>query len=138
MTPNAFYGVVNRTPVDLAIAHSWLPARENHWEHVRCLDCHTSYDPPNRSHFVMQKDRAVRDCESCHTGNTLLARKLYLQDDGIAGDRAGFINAAVFNDSYVIGATRNIWLDLIGALMVGGALAGVIGHWAGRRIGRRR
>ena len=134
--PDVFSRIAGKSAAELNEVHQWLPARQNHWQHVRCLDCHTSYTPPNRSHLVMAKERAVSNCEACHTANTLLATKLYLSNDE-TGNQAGFLNAAVFNDSYVIGATRNMWLDLFGVLIVGGSIFGVAGHYIGRKLFRK-
>lgn len=125
--------------VDIAMSHAWLPKRELHWEHVRCLDCHTSYAPPNLSHNVMPADSAVRACEQCHRQNSILVDKLYRYQHAEERSRTGFINAALVNDSYVIGSTRNRHLDLLGSLMVGGACLGVAGHGFGRWLsGRKR
>jgi hypothetical protein len=123
---------------DLDAAHVWLPKRDLHWEHVRCLDCHTSYDAPNRSHLILPKEKAVKQCEDCHKRNSLLLQKLYVHRRTGERERAGFMNAALFNDSYVIGATRNTWLDLFGLIAIGGAILGAIGHWTGRALTRRK
>ena len=123
---------------DLDAAHQWLPNRALHWEHVRCLDCHTSYDPPNRSHLVLAAKSAVQKCEDCHSQNSVLLDKLYRHRHAEELERSGFANAALFNDSYVIGATRNTVLDVVGLIVVGGALLGVVLHGVLRGAARRR
>ncbi|MBM3556980.1 MAG: hypothetical protein FJX47_15660, partial [Alphaproteobacteria bacterium] len=57
--------------------HDWLPNTKLHWEKVRCIDCHT---PPSKSvlsHDIGGKDKAERNCVSCHSRNTTLATRLY-------------------------------------------------------------
>jgi hypothetical protein len=36
-------------------AHDFLPNQASHWETVRCVDCHSSYLPPNLSTFFHQR-----------------------------------------------------------------------------------
>jgi predicted CXXCH cytochrome family protein len=133
-----FAALTDRQRPNLSAVHSWLPRRELHWQHARCLDCHTSYAPPNLSHMIMPADSAVKNCEQCHQQNSILMDKLYRYRHAESRSKSGFVNAALFNDSYVIGSTRNRYLDALGGLMVGGAIAGVLGHGLGRWISRKK
>jgi predicted CXXCH cytochrome family protein len=133
-----FVSLTQRDRPNLDNAHAWLPNRATHWEHVRCLDCHTSYEPPNLSHLILTAKSAIRECESCHTQNSVLLDKLYRYRVAEERQETGFLNAAILNNSYVIGATRHRWLDLIGIVVIGVTLAGTIGHGLARRFGRRR
>ncbi|HRS94340.1 MAG TPA: cytochrome c3 family protein [Candidatus Latescibacteria bacterium] len=128
----ARFATLSERRIDLSATHAWLPRRELHWEHVRCLDCHTSYAPPNLSHNILPADSAVHACEQCHRQNSILLDKLYRYRHVEERSRNGFVNAALVNDSYVIGSTRNRYLDLLGAVLVGGACVGVAGHGFGR------
>ena len=47
-------------------------------------------------------------------------------------------NAAFLRNSYVVGATRNIYLDLLGLIMVGGTIGGVSLHGLLRILAARR
>jgi predicted CXXCH cytochrome family protein len=131
-----FGRLAHRPPPDLDRAHQWLPHRDLHWRQVRCLDCHSSYEPPIGSHHLLPATRAVRECVSCHSANSILKLKLYRHRRREETQRLGFMNAMIVNDAYVIGATRNRFVDLTGAFVVGSAVLGVALHAAWRR--RRR
>lgn len=104
-------------------AHKWLPNKEAHWKKVRCVDCHSSYEPPNKSHFILPKAQTLKNCVQCHRKNSILLTKLYVHESKKAKSKYGFINGAILNDSYVIGSTRNQYLDklsiILGLLVVG-------------------
>lgn len=127
---------------DIDKIHDWLPNTRRHWEAARCIDCHT---PPSThrtlalSHEILNKDKAQRNCAVCHTLNSALRVRLYRHITEIDTRELGFVNAAFLRSSYVIGATRNTYLDALGLIMVGGTLAAVIVHGLLRIfIARRR
>jgi predicted CXXCH cytochrome family protein len=97
----------------LELVHSWLPSRELHWQKLRCIDCHSSYGDSNLSHHIVKKEEAVRDCSKCHSNDSILKDKLYKLYSREEKDRKGFLNAVIWNESYIIGATRNLYLDII-------------------------
>lgn len=128
-----------RFPV-LEEVHAWLPNTAMHWEKVRCVDCHSSYAAPNLSHNILSKDQAVRNCESCHSANTILRSKLYAHQAREERQKFGFINGSLMNNAYVIGSTRNAWLDVL-SMSIFGLLFGGIGlhaflRWRGTRARR--
>ena len=98
--------------VDMDVAHEWLPERERHFAQVRCMDCHTPVSDLTLSHQVLPKDKAVRDCATCHAEDGELGRRLYknVLRNGRDG-WAGFVNAPWLNEIYVIGANRNAWIE---------------------------
>jgi hypothetical protein len=104
-----------------------------HWAKVRCLDCHTGYNPTS-SHLILPKKDAVKKCEACHTANPVQLLRLYSRRRAAEVKELGFLNAAIINDAYVIGATRNAQLDFWAILIIGGTLAGVSGHGALRML----
>jgi len=53
-------------------AHEWLPSKSAHWETVRCVDCHSSYEPPNLSHNILPPGMTIKKCENCHSKNSIL------------------------------------------------------------------
>lgn len=100
-------------------AHDWLPNREKHWETVRCVDCHSSYEPPNLSHNILPRELTVKKCEECHSKNSILMTKLYKHEKEQSRQKYGFINGTILSDAYVIGTTRNIYLDFISLTLFG-------------------
>jgi hypothetical protein len=119
---------VAHPPPDLAKAHEWLPNRELHWSRVRCLDCHTGYDPPPGSHLILPRAQAVKRCEACHNQNPTQLLGLYGRMRGKEVASIGCLNSFIINDSYVIGATRNWWMDVGAIVIMGGTGAGIAGH----------
>jgi hypothetical protein len=105
-------------------------------QQVRCLDCHSSYEPPVRSHAILPKEQAVRDCVACHAKDTVLRQKLYRYQRVQETASRGFLNAALVNESYVIGATRNRVVDTAGASVLGLTAFAVTGF--GVALGRAR
>lgn len=116
---------------DIDKIHDWLPNTRRHWESARCIDCHT---PPSThrtlalSHEILNKDEAQKNCAVCHTLNSALRTRLYRHIAETDTRELGFVNAAFLRSSYVIGATRNTYLDALGLIMVGGTLVAVVIH----------
>lgn len=140
-SPEEFGALVHKAPPDLDKAHSWLPNRDMHWTQVRCIDCHTSYEPLS-SHLILPKEKAVHRCESCHAATTILTLKLYQYRRSEELKNVGILNGMIVNDSYVIGATRIIGIDIAMGCLIGAMLLGIAAHlflrWmAGRRRARR-
>lgn len=94
-------------------AHRWLPRISSHWDRVRCVDCHSSIEPPNRSHDILPPERTIKRCESCHSMNSMLMNTLYRHQKTLSREKYGFINGTILSDAYVIGVTRNIYLNMI-------------------------
>ena len=103
----------------LAKAHDWLPNLQKHWETVRCVDCHSSYEPPNLSHNILPRDATVKKCEECHSKNSILMTKLFKHEKAQSRQKYGFINGTILSDAYVIGTTRNIYLDFMSLVIFG-------------------
>ncbi len=112
----------------LNVSHSWLPHIDLHWKSVRCIDCHTSPNAPGVSHLILPKDQAVKNCVECHSKNSILLQSLYKFQTKQERDREGFINAVILNNSYVIGATRNYYLNLLSFIIFGIVLAALSIH----------
>lgn len=98
-------------------AHNWLPSPSAHWETVRCVDCHSSYIPPNLSHNILPPDKTVKKCEECHSKNSILMTKLYKHEKESSREKFGFINGTILSDAYVIGTTRNVILDTLSIII---------------------
>lgn len=124
---------------DMGEAHDWLPETALHMGQVRCVDCHTPVGDVTMSHDVQVKDKAVRRCETCHAADTELTKRLYkrMARDN-PEDRAGFINAALLDEIYVIGAHRNAWLEWSALAALTLTAAAVAGRALWRRRQRRK
>lgn len=116
-------------------AHSWLPNTRFHWQSVRCVDCHAarSEEAHHLPHDIGKKDKAEHNCVACHSQTTVLRNRLYrhLAEKERAGN-AGFINAYILSDAYVVGATRNVWLDKASFVILGLTVAALAVHALGR------
>lgn len=109
-------------------AHEWLPGAERHWETVRCIDCHSSYEGPNKSHHVLTREKTIKKCEECHSQDSKLMSKLYTHEKQQSRDKYGFVNGTLLSDAYVIGSTRNYYLDNLSFLIFGATVFGIFGH----------
>lgn len=112
---------------DLDRIHSWLPNARQHWSAVRCVDCHTPL-AKMQSHEILNKDKALRDCVACHTKDSALRTRLYRHLAQQDQETYGFINAMILSESYVVGATRNRYLDNTIIALAGLTILGLIGH----------
>ncbi|HPG40548.1 MAG TPA: cytochrome b/b6 domain-containing protein [bacterium] len=120
------------------LSHSFLPNKAAHWKYVRCVDCHT---PSTESdiHQILPKEQAQHNCVECHSTNTLLARKLYNPaNDTTAIAGAGISNYYLFQNAYVIGATRHLAADkiIVGILLL--TCAGILIHIILRFVNRHK
>ncbi|MDQ1264869.1 MAG: hypothetical protein QG635_18, partial [Bacteroidota bacterium] len=101
------------------------PNISKHWETVRCVDCHSSYTPPNLSHNILPPEKTIKKCEECHSKNSLLMSKLYKHEKKLSREKFGFINGTILSDAYVIGTTRNLLLDSLSVILFIAVLAGI-------------
>jgi hypothetical protein len=103
--------------------HDWLPNQSSHFKSVRCIECHSSINNNILvSHDIRPKTEAVRLCNECHSQNSLLMASLYkFKSREQRSD--GFFNGIILNESYVIGANRNEYLNLLSLIIFGVVLA---------------
>ncbi len=109
-------------------AHEWLPGIARHYETVRCVDCHSSYMPPNLSHNILAPEKTIKKCEECHSKNSILMTKLYKHERKKSQEKFGFINGAILSDAYVIGTTRNVFLESLSIIILSGVIIIVLLH----------
>ncbi|HEX3074934.1 MAG TPA: cytochrome c3 family protein [Ignavibacteriales bacterium] len=107
---------------NLEISHSWLPHLDMHWKSVRCLDCHADPASKGVSHKILAKESAVKNCVECHSKDSRLVHSLYKFKSKEEKSEYGFFNAVLFNDAYVIGATRNYYLNWASFVVFGGMI----------------
>ncbi|ROL59547.1 hypothetical protein D9V86_10555, partial [Bacteroidetes/Chlorobi group bacterium ChocPot_Mid] len=109
-------------------AHEWLPSIARHYETVRCVDCHSSYLPPNLSHNILPPEKTIKKCEECHSKNSILMTKLYKHERKKSQEKFGFINGAILSDAYVIGTTRNVFLESLSIIILSGVVIIILLH----------
>lgn len=122
----------------LEATHAFLPNRDLHWRAVRCIDCHTGPNQRMVSHKILPKTEAVRNCVECHTQESRLLSKLYLHRVQEERQAAGFLNSVILNDAYVVGMTRNRYLDAASIVLAAVTFLGIALHALGRFLARRR
>jgi len=109
----------DREEMNIIKKHDWLPNQASHFSNVRCIECHTNAnDSLLVSHFIVPKDQAVRKCNECHSRNSILMASLY-KFKSREQRRDGFFNGIILNESYVIGANRNEYLNLLSLIIFG-------------------
>ncbi|HBL76947.1 MAG: hypothetical protein A2W90_00730 [Bacteroidetes bacterium GWF2_42_66] len=114
---------------ELVEAHSWLPNKNLHFEHVRCIECHTEVvDSLMISHNIMPKENAVKRCVECHTADSRLKASLYKYQNLQSRSENGMMGNILSNESYVIGAYRNPLLNWGSILIFCVVLLGVSVH----------
>ena len=115
-----------RDEISIVDKHDWLPNQVSHFRNVRCIECHTTINNDVLiSHEIQPKDKAVRRCNECHSQNSLLMASLY-KFESKAQRKDGFFNGVIMNESYVIGANRNEYLNNL-SLIIFFVVVGIIG-----------
>jgi predicted CXXCH cytochrome family protein len=125
---NRFQLLSEREEVNILAKHDWLPNQSTHFKSVRCIECHSEVnnDVPV-SHLINPKEKAVRKCNECHSQNSLLMSSLYkfqLKEQR----KDGFFNGIILNESYVIGANRNQYLNIFSLIIFGIVILIIGGH----------
>jgi hypothetical protein len=125
----------NREIFDMVNQHEWLPNNRLHFQHVRCIECHTRVnDTLMVAHLVLPKEQAVKLCVECHSRNSILMASLYKHVKQETRESRGFLNAAILSDGYVIGANRNYFLNYGSLVIFALVVLGVIAHGVLRKI----
>jgi hypothetical protein len=114
---------------DVMDRHEFLPNHTAHFRNVRCIECHTKVnDSLMVAHRILGKEKAVKLCVECHSSNSILMASLYKYQAKERRNELGFINASILNQSYVIGANRNLFLNILSLVIFGLVIAGIAGH----------
>jgi hypothetical protein len=155
---NEQFGFYSSSPrPELLEKHDWLPNQANHFQSVRCIDCHAEFSKTTLiSHNIQPKEKAQKNCVSCHSANSILAASLYRHtrqeersekgfwaglfseensiDTLIASASEGnrfsgtFNNPGNLNQNFIIGANRNKVLNLLSIMIFGAAVVGILLH----------
>jgi len=114
---NNFQLLTDRKEINLIEKHDWLPNQTSHFANVRCIECHTLINNNIPvSHLILPKEKAVKLCNECHSKNSILMASLY-KFESKEQRRDGFFNGIILNSSYVIGANRNEYLNLLSLII---------------------
>jgi hypothetical protein len=125
---NRFQLLTDRAEINIIKKHDWLPNQKSHFASVRCIECHTRInDTILVSHQIRPKEEAVKRCNECHSQNSILMASLY-KFESRAQRRDGFFNGIILNESYVIGANRNEYLNLLSLLIFAGVMGIIVIH----------
>lgn len=118
--------LTDREEMNILQKHDWLPNQEAHFKNVRCIECHAEInDTLLVAHLIKPKTEAVKRCNECHSQNSILMSSLY-KFQSKEQRKDGFLNGIILNQSYVIGANRNEylnWLSLLIFALTGGVIA---------------
>jgi hypothetical protein len=111
-------------------SHGWLPNQERHFRRVRCIECHAEQNEEILvAHNIQTKDKAVRSCVECHSENSMLYSTLFKYRRTENRERAGFRNAIfLMEETYVMGANRNRYLNKISTVIFIVTLAAIAVH----------
>jgi hypothetical protein len=110
---NHFQVLSEREEINILKEHNWLPNQTVHFRNVRCIECHSEVnDSILVSHLINPKEKAVKKCNECHSQNSLLMSSLY-KFKSKEQRKDGFFNGIILNESFVIGANRNEYLNII-------------------------
>lgn len=132
--PERFARMTKTAMRDLHAIHHWLPNADAHWAAVRCVECHTAAPQRVLSHEILAASGAERNCVACHSVDSALRVRLYRHLVAEEREQAGFLNSVIMNEAYVIGATRNRYLDLASLLLLGAVAGGIALHGAARIV----
>jgi hypothetical protein len=118
----------DKAEIDIIKKHDWLPNQALHFANVRCIECHTKINNNIPvSHLIRSKEEAVRLCNECHSKNSILMASLY-KFESKKQRRDGFFNGIILNSSYVIGANRNEYLNMLSLIIFVGVISAIIIH----------
>jgi len=114
---NQFQLLSEREEINILQKHEWLPDQESHFKNIRCIECHAEInDTILVSHLINPVEKAVKRCNECHSQNSLLMSSLY-KFESKEQRKDGFFNGIILNQSYVIGANRNKYLNILSLLL---------------------
>jgi hypothetical protein len=127
--------VANLTPLsdyadkNIGTIHEWLPNQILHFQNVRCIDCHVEVQNDSMvDHKILPKSMAVRNCVACHSKDTRLMASLYKFQSRELRSKDGFLNAIILNNSFVISANRNNFLNVTSLIILGLIVVVIIIH----------
>jgi hypothetical protein len=131
--------VTDKENPNILETHDWLPNQRLHFNNVRCIECHAELnDEILVAHNIQSKEKAVRLCVECHSQNSILMASLYKFQSQEKRNDLGFFNAVILNESYVIGANRNYFLNVSSIVIFGLVLLGIATHYIFRLRSKKK
>jgi hypothetical protein len=120
--------LTEREEIVVVESHDWLPNQAAHFKNARCIECHTEInDTVLVAHKILPKEEAVQKCTECHSRDSRLMHTLY-KFQNLEERKGGFVNGIMINNSYVIGANQNVWLNRLSLLIFGMTLLVIAFH----------
>lgn len=114
---------------DIIEKHDWLPNQKAHFLNVRCIECHAQQEEDILvAHNIQNGEKAVKKCVECHSSNSLLMTSLYKYKVKENRRKNGLINATILEESFVIGANRNYYLNLVSIIVFSLVILGITIH----------
>lgn len=133
-----FQLLTDREEINIIDKHDWLPRQELHFKSIRCIECHAAgQDTILVAHHIKPSEEAVNSCVECHSENSILLASLYKYQVKQQRNEYGFLNAPLVEDYYVIGATRNYYLNVASAVIFGIILLIIIIHATRRKKSKK-
>lgn len=127
--PKRYNLIIEKNNPNIIEKHEWLPNQQLHFQNVRCIECHARInDSVLVAHNIQPKAKAVKMCKECHSTNTLLQQTLYKFQSKEAINKNGYFNGVILNNSYVIGANRNYFLNMASLAIFLMVVIGIIIH----------
>jgi len=125
-----FQLLTDKEKPDLIKKHEWLPNQRLHMQSVRCIECHTRKvnDSTLVAHNILPRKEAVKNCVECHSTSSVLMASLYKYQVKESRSTRGFFSTVFSEKSYVIGANRNFYLNVISLVLMGLVIIGIIIH----------
>lgn len=124
-----FQLLTEKEGIDIIAQHEWLPKQELHFKSVRCIECHAAvHDTILVSHRIKPAEQAVKNCVDCHSESSILMASLYKYQVKEQRSKYGFLNGQLVEDFYVIGATRNVYLNIASIGIFGLVLIAIAIH----------
>ncbi|HKL67637.1 MAG TPA: hypothetical protein VJ877_07065 [Bacteroidales bacterium] len=119
----------DREEINIVESHAWLPNQSAHFSSVRCIECHTEIsDSILVAHKLLPADKSVKRCTECHTSDSRLLASLYKFRSQEFRSEVGFLNGVILNQSYVIGANRNVILNILSVVIFGAVILVIAVH----------
>lgn len=126
---NKYQLITSNVNPNVIESHDWLPNQISHFAHVRCIECHAhTTNETMVAHQIQGKEKAVKKCVECHSKNSTLMASLYKFQALENRNKYGFFNAETLSETYIIGANRNYYLNLISAVIFGFVILGIVIH----------
>ncbi len=117
---NKYQLITSKKNPNVIEMHDWLPNQIAHFAHVRCIECHAiTVDNILVAHKIKTKNEVVKNCVECHSQNSMLMASLYKFQAEEKRNKFGFFNAAILSDTYIIGANRNYYLNVLSGIIFG-------------------